>query len=840
MDDAARALDDAAASLRARFRAEWDAHRTARTTAATSPARSSLRDAPLASTAPASPASPPPLPDPIPDPPLVRHRALDARLASGDAAWEASLARDLAEDVHAASAFVLSETSRLARAARALVPDRDAHPDDLARHLNDIDRRRDALDVVARRAALVADLLEHDVDAAARVLEDWTPLVAAEPERHPRGTDPSPRPRPRPRPGVSTLDDALDHLLRLRRAFEPLVLRLGEAHDEIRVALAAAADGSPRASSRDVRWRPPACFERKTTKYWVDPADVTRLKIALARYLPVLVYDGERNADSTGTKDPSSSSSSPSFASFPWRSDRERDSGLITSTYFDDDRLDAYHSRLERHQGATLLRARWYGERIDERADGDVFVERKTHHESWSRDGSVKERFRLRRGDLEGYVRGEIDVPARFRSVGSVESERAARLAEEVTRFELQDRSLVPALSTRYRRTAFQRADTNAVRVSLDVDVRFEDARGVPLGREFEPDPTRRAGAAFPYAVLEVKLQEEAPAWIEDAVSVARVVEVRKFSKFLTGTATTRGADVVRRVPHWITDETRAAFDAARIRPAGTIARLPTLDLAVDSSSSSESAVGATGPGPGPGPGPADAEHVAVRVDVDAAPGTSLRDVDSYPRDVRARATVVAVPPPANARTPQRRRMVPIKVEPKTFFANERTLLQWLSMSILLLFMSLALLSLDAAPARASTPKFTILARETSPDANDTRVAPFLVAGADSGPPNPDPNAVADSAAAATAPSLVGAYDASALARYNRVASGVCGAVLAPMAIAFMVYALTTYVWRSRRIARREPSARYDDVWGPVALTCALVTVSAAAVALAIAAHPWR
>ena len=256
---------------------------------------------------------------------------------------------------------------------------------------------------------------------------------------------------------------------------------------------------------------------------------------------------------------------------------------------------------------------------------------------------------------------------------------------------------------------------------------------------------------------------------------------------------------------------------------------------------------GATGPGPGPGPADAAAaEHVAVRVDVDAAPGTYFRDVDSYPRDVRARATVVAVPPPANARTPQRRRMVPIKVEPKTFFANERTLLQWLSMSILLLFMSLALLSLDAAPARASTPQFTILARETSPDANDTRVAPFLVAGADSGPPNPNPNpdpnanAVADSAAAATAPSLVGAYDASALARYNRVASGVCGAVLAPMAIAFMVYALTTYVWRSRRIARREPSARYDDVWGPVALTCALVTVSAAAVALAIAAHPWR
>ena len=314
-DDVARALDDAAASIRARFRAEWDAHRTARTAAATSPARSSPRDAPLASPASTFPAPPPTLPDPIPDPPLVRHRALDARLASGDAAWETLLARDLAEDVHAASAFVLSETSRLARAARALVPDRDAHRD--ARHDDRLERRRDALDVVARRAALVADLLEHDVDAAARVLEDWT-LLVAEPKRRPRGTDPSCR------PGVSTLDDALDHLLRLRRAFEPLVLRLGEAHDEIRVAaLAAAAEESPRASSRDVRWRPPARFERKTTKYWVDPADVTRLKIALARHLPVLVYDGERTektegVETIGTKDSSSSTfPSPTFPTFP-------------------------------------------------------------------------------------------------------------------------------------------------------------------------------------------------------------------------------------------------------------------------------------------------------------------------------------------------------------------------------------------------------------------------------------------------------------------------------------------------------------------------------------------
>ncbi len=37
------------------------------------------------------------------------------------------------------------------------------------------------------------------------------------------------------------------------------------------------------------------------------------------------------------------------------------------------------------------------------------------------------------------------------------------------------------------------------------------------------------------------------------------------------------------------------------------------------------------------------------------------------------------------------RRHVPIKIEPKTFFANERTMLQWLNMATLILFTSLAL-----------------------------------------------------------------------------------------------------------------------------------------------------
>ena len=66
------------------------------------------------------------------------------------------------------------------------------------------------------------------------------------------------------------------------------------------------------------------------------------------------------------------------------------DSSLVSSVYFDNSACDVYYERLERQEGARLVRIRWYGESAGE--DDELFVERKTHHESWTTDTSVKER----------------------------------------------------------------------------------------------------------------------------------------------------------------------------------------------------------------------------------------------------------------------------------------------------------------------------------------------------------------------------------------------------------------------------------------------------------------
>ena len=102
-------------------------------------------------------------------------------------------------------------------------------------------------------------------------------------------------------------------------------------------------------------------------------------------------------------------------------------------------------------------------------------------------------------------------------------------------------------------------------------------------------------------------------------------------------------------------------------------------------------------------------------------------------------------------------RHVPVKVELKTFFANERTLLQWLSMAILLLFLGLGLMTKH----RVFRLRWTL-----------------------------------------------NVSSANVFGGGHSHASAVCGVIIAPIAVVFMIYALWTFIVRAKRIARREPKAR--------------------------------
>eukprot|EP01048_Picozoa_sp_COSAG05_P018960 COSAG05_NODE_2871_length_2554_cov_14.393140_2_plen_399_part_00 len=288
---------------------------------------------------------------------------------------------------------------------------------------------------------------------------------------------------------------------------------------------------------------PTLSFVRKTTKYWIKKCDMQALKKVITQNLPLFQF----NQDLVG------------------------DSQLCNSVYLDNEARELYNARLDKTPGALAIRLRWY----DVGEPDVVFVERKTHRESWAGEVSVKERFALNAGDVVPFLLGQHgcdQVADAMRQGGkSEESIKAmAQLFDEVYDA-IQSKVLRPAVRTQYFRTAWQSDASATVRISLDEqlfmlnenpkrEMTMTGISTLDAGRWFrdpyaplEPDEL----TWFPHGVLEVKLAlaegEVQPQWVCDMLDSGLVHEVNKFSKFLHGTATLM-PHTVNNAPYWMDD----------------------------------------------------------------------------------------------------------------------------------------------------------------------------------------------------------------------------------------------------------------------------------------------
>lgn len=124
-------------------------------------------------------------------------------------------------------------------------------------------------------------------------------------------------------------------------ARDPLLLGLSQAYSKIRKL-------RNRVLGDETEWQPPDTFTRNTTKYWIHPADVLKVKCRVMKHLPILLYGKRPNEGSVASK------------LMPLKQQTQREHALISSVYFDTDKLDTYHERLIREHGASLIRIRWF------------------------------------------------------------------------------------------------------------------------------------------------------------------------------------------------------------------------------------------------------------------------------------------------------------------------------------------------------------------------------------------------------------------------------------------------------------------------------------------------
>ena len=285
-------------------------------------------------------------------------------------------------------------------------------------------------------------------------------------------------------------------------------------------------------------------FVRQTTKYWVHPDNITELKLIILKHLPVLVFNTNKEF--------------------------EIEDSAITSIYYDNEDLDLYYGRLRKDEGAEAHRLRWYGGM----GSDTIFVERKTHREDWTGEKSVKARFALKEHNVNEFMKGKYTVQQAFakarkdgkKSLKEIESLEA--LAIEV-QYTMLKKKLRPVVRSFYNRTAFQLPGDARVRISLDTEltmVREDNFGGVDrtnsnwrrmdIGVDW---PFKQLAdedvCIFPYAVLEVKLQtqlgQEPPQWVRELVGSHLVEPVPKFSKFIHGVATLLN-NYVESIPFWL------------------------------------------------------------------------------------------------------------------------------------------------------------------------------------------------------------------------------------------------------------------------------------------------
>ena len=353
----------------------------------------------------------------------------------------------------------------------------------------------------------------------------------------------------------------------------------------------------------------------------------------------------------------------------------------ISSVYYDSPDMSLYKERIARHEGAQLFRIRWYGD--DTPKDNElVFFELKTHHEKWINTSSVKERVDIRARDVKAFLSrtqwgiydAEVIVCAANPKLRGNDLEKAIDLLLTMHHLVIK-RSLRPCVRSKYQRVAFQSPTSNKLRLTVDRNITMIDESSTPGGDWCLANSAIMDSMIthVPFDVFEVKLAgSDMPESIETLLRQGVITEAAKFSKFLTGAAAFNTSKVDS-LPYWAEHKAFAPLFMndgpvqSRSGSSNCFEALPSIGhqsvTTVDSSTRSRTF------------------STSKNKDTPNEPTQWLSSETLRHRDPKPRIA------------PKK----PVRVEPKSYFANERTFIQWISAGLLLMTISVFLLEFESS-----------------------------------------------------------------------------------------------------------------------------------------------
>ncbi|KAI8332947.1 VTC domain-containing protein [Choanephora cucurbitarum] len=467
-------------------------------------------------------------------------------------------------------------------------------------------------------------------------------------------------------------------------------------------------------------------------RFFVQTENVLELKTYVLRHLPVLVYrDNSKNQDDI---DPP-----------------------ISSMYLDNADLDSYNSRVEGAEGSQMVRLRWYG---SAKRNSGISFERRTLAEE-SR-GELKDRFTIKDKYVSGFLGGDqtfLEKSVRkMKNNGKSEEEvkKHEQLVKDVQNY-IMEKSMQPVLRTYYRRTAFQIPGDRSVRMALDTDLCFirEDSglfpddktQRRPEGSWRRPDvdtnfpfdhlKNETEINRYPFATFEIKLElapnEKEPEWIVDLEESGILEEAFDFSKFVHGIAVMFDTRVPL-LPYWLAQmdndiqqlpvlpsTTPSVSQKSRSKLANEVESIHS-DTRPRATKSTNERSALLGNHPSymsvqqDPPKPPQTDMPSRMIDnINAVfnkligkPEPSLRQQHQLARQLNAAPVIL----PPGVKIPKKV-VTPLRVEPKVFFANERTYFSWMSFGTLISTFSLALFNSGDAVGKISGIVYTLVSIST-------------------------------------------------------------------------------------------------------------------------------
>ncbi|KPV74039.1 uncharacterized protein RHOBADRAFT_45336 [Rhodotorula graminis WP1] len=482
-----------------------------------------------------------------------------------------------------------------------------------------------------------------------------------------------------------------------------------------------------------------SAFVRQTTKYWVHPDNYVQLKLVILKHLPILVFD----SDKAFAQDDAAITSV-----YFDNADLDLYMGRLEKT----EGAEAIRLRWYGGMGVKLIfverkthREDWTGEKsvkarfpIAEHLVNDYIAGRHTMDETFEQ---LRKKGKKSDKEVDSMIKlaREVQAAIKHKKLGPV-----VRTFYNRTAFQLPGDARVRisfdtqlSLVREDNWDGRQRSGNNWRRTDIGIDWPFSQL----------PDEDKEL---FPYGVLEVKLQtqmgQEPPEWVRELVSSHLVEAVPKFSKFIHGCATLL-PNRVDLIPFWLpqmeTDIRKPATQKAQIqRPitsgsgtnSGTPSDVRSADLAqyTEPVSDDEDDEGN--------------RHFATTsdeagwADVDpqaAAEAKAFRDAQAKLQLVESRYTLdrdrglnersssghaassgegaaaggraggeqgnngsgISLTPGrveyvSSFRAQQGKKIaIPVRVEPKVFYANERTTLAWIEFSVVVSAIGIGILS---------------------------------------------------------------------------------------------------------------------------------------------------